>query len=168
MFCFTKLARFIFAKFENPKVFSPINQSLAEYGWKPHRIVGAQKSISRASTHWYMREKQGGTVSSNSRFQTVLFKQYSANLSRITVPQRGIRKGGSGKTTTFKWLNHDFQLLFGVGSPWRIPTKGWLYYTIVYYSILINTVLNYIMIYYTTLRYTILYYTILYYTILYN
>ena len=49
---------------------------LAEYGWKPHRaFLGSKKNLSRASMYWNMHEKQGGTVSPNSRFQ-----QYSANL----------------------------------------------------------------------------------------
>ena len=38
-----------------------------------------QKNLS--STYWYMLEKQRGMVSSNSRFQAVLYRQYSANLS---------------------------------------------------------------------------------------
>ena len=50
-------------------------------GWKPHRIRLAQTSLSLAPFHWYMHEQQRGTVSSNSRSQTVLFQQYSANLS---------------------------------------------------------------------------------------
>ena len=32
-----------------------------------------------------MRETQRGTVSSNSRFQAVLFQQYSANLSSMII-----------------------------------------------------------------------------------
>ena len=35
-----------------------LSERLAEYGWKPHRIVVAQKGLSRASIDWYMREKQ--------------------------------------------------------------------------------------------------------------
>ena len=30
-----------------------VSLRLLEYGWKPHRIVGAQKSLSRASIHRY-------------------------------------------------------------------------------------------------------------------
>ena len=56
-------------------------ERLAEYGWKPHRDFLARKSQSPAPFYWYMRETQRGTVSSNSRFQTILFQQYSANLS---------------------------------------------------------------------------------------
>ena len=40
-----------------------------------------KQSPSRASSYRYMRETQRGTVSSNSRFRTVLFRQHSANLS---------------------------------------------------------------------------------------
>ena len=46
----------------------------------------AQRKLSAASFHWYMRDKQRGTVSSNSRFQTVLFQQCSANLSLASRP----------------------------------------------------------------------------------
>ena len=56
---------------------------LVEYGWKPHRDVLAQEYISRPSIYWYMHETQKGKVSSNSSLQTVLFQQYSANLSDI-------------------------------------------------------------------------------------
>ena len=46
-------------------------------------IVWLQQKLSLASVYWHMRETQRGTVSSNSRFRTVLFQQYSANLSVI-------------------------------------------------------------------------------------
>ena len=52
-------------------------ERLAEYGWKPHRDLWAQIKQLRASIQWYMRKTQRA----NSRFQTVLFQQYSANLS---------------------------------------------------------------------------------------
>ena len=45
------------------------------------RFLGSNKNTSPASFYWYVREKQKGTVSSNLRFQTVPFQQYSANLS---------------------------------------------------------------------------------------
>ena len=48
--------------------------NLIESVWPP-------TNISQASIYWYMRDKQKGTVSSNSRFQTGLFQQYSAILS---------------------------------------------------------------------------------------
>ena len=67
-----------------------LNERLAEYGRKPHRDVLAQKGISLASIYWYMRETQKGTVSSNSRFKTVLVQQYSANLSSKGVPRKGV------------------------------------------------------------------------------
>ena len=70
---------------------------------EPHRFFVAQANISRASIYLYMRGKQGGTVSSNSRFQTVQFQQYSANLSvypkRTSMaepPIRGHRALGRG------------------------------------------------------------------------
>ena len=50
------------------------------YSLKPHRVWLAQQ-LSRASTCWYMREQQRGTVSSTSTCQTALFQQYSANIS---------------------------------------------------------------------------------------
>ena len=57
-----------------------LHERLAEYGWKPHRVFLAQKTTLRGSIYWYMRERQRCTVSSNSRSQTALFPQYSANL----------------------------------------------------------------------------------------
>ena len=51
------------------------------YSWKPHRDRLAKQNLSQASIHWYMREQRRGMVSSNSRSQTVLFQQHSANLS---------------------------------------------------------------------------------------
>ena len=56
-------------------------ERLAEYGWKPPRMSAAQIKLSRASIYRCMRDKQWGMVSSSSRFQTVLFQKYSANLS---------------------------------------------------------------------------------------
>ena len=45
-----------------------------------------------------MREPQWGTVSSNSRFQTVLSQQYSANLSVIScMPLSGDRRDVRGR-----------------------------------------------------------------------
>ena len=58
-----------------------LSEMLAEYGWKPHRNLLAQNSLSWASFYWYMRETQRGTVSSNSRSQAVLFQRCSANPS---------------------------------------------------------------------------------------
>ena len=43
--------------------------------------VSAPRSWSRALIYWSTREQQRGRVSSNSRSQTVPFRQYSANLS---------------------------------------------------------------------------------------
>ena len=46
------------------------------------RWTGRKQNLPRASVYRYMRGKiAGGTVSLNSRFQTVLFQQCSANLS---------------------------------------------------------------------------------------
>ena len=44
------------------------------------QIRWAQKDLWRASICRYMREKRSGPISSNSRCQTILFHQYSANL----------------------------------------------------------------------------------------
>ena len=57
------------------------NEWLPKHSWKPNRDVLVQTSQLPASFAWYMREQQRGTVSSKSRFQTVLVQQYSANLS---------------------------------------------------------------------------------------
>ena len=56
-------------------------ERLTEYGWKPHRDCLAQKNISRASTYLVYACKTEGYGLSNSRSQTVLFQQYSVNLS---------------------------------------------------------------------------------------
>ena len=69
---------------------SSLIERLAEYSWKSHRVVLAQKQLSPASLYWHLREKQRGTVSSNTRFQTALFRQYSANLSLIDVLKVGV------------------------------------------------------------------------------
>ena len=47
----------------------------------------------------FTREQQRGTVSSNSRCQTVLFQQYSANLS----PSAGDYIEFKSKSTDAKW-----------------------------------------------------------------
>ena len=60
------------------------SERLAEYGWKPHRVV-----LGSNTSYWYMCEKQRGTVSSNWLFQTVLFQQYSANLAGSRLSKRG-------------------------------------------------------------------------------
>ena len=55
--------------------FGPLNIYISisiEYGWKPYRDLFGQKSLSRASIYWHMRETQRGTVSSRTRD----FKQY--------------------------------------------------------------------------------------------
>ena len=44
-------------------------------------FVRLNKNILQASSYSYMLKHGEGTVSSNSRFQTVLFQQYAANLS---------------------------------------------------------------------------------------
>ena len=48
-------------------------ERLAEYGWKPHRVLVAPKNQSQAPIYWYVRETQGGTISSSSRFQAVYY-----------------------------------------------------------------------------------------------
>ena len=49
--------------------------------WKLIEIVWLKPNLSRASIYWYMHEQQRRTVSSNLRSPTVLYQQYSANLS---------------------------------------------------------------------------------------
>ena len=46
-------------------------ESLAEYGWKPHRDCLVQASLSPASVYWHMRAQQRGPVSSTWRFRIV-------------------------------------------------------------------------------------------------
>ena len=75
-------------------------ETLAEYDWKPHRDLLAPKSLSPASIDWHMYETQRGTVSSNSRFQTVLFQQYSTNPSKTGTPRAEVRKTTSIQITT--------------------------------------------------------------------
>ena len=70
-------------------------ERLAEYGWKPHRIALAQKKLSRASIYWHMREKWRGTVSSSSRFQTVLFQQHSTSPSGLPPRYDSFRMGSA-------------------------------------------------------------------------
>ena len=64
-------------------------------------IFWSKKAYHRspASFHWYMQEKQRGTVSSNSRFQTVRFRQYSANLSSQLCRARGPASSGRRRTS---------------------------------------------------------------------
>ena len=64
-------------------------------------LFSCQNSLSRASTYWYMRENQRGTVSSNSRFRTVLFQQYShADLSRRCCCRGSAPGRRSGRTSS--------------------------------------------------------------------
>ena len=63
----------------------PSVERLAEHGWKPHQTCVAQKQQLQASAYRHMRKHQGSTISSNPRFQTVLFQQYSANLSIVAA-----------------------------------------------------------------------------------
>ena len=58
-----------------------LGERMVEYGWKPNRKGLAQPNIACASIDLHMRAEQRGTVSSNSKFLTVLFQQNSANLS---------------------------------------------------------------------------------------
>ena len=68
------------------------SERLAEHDLKHHRDLMSQTNLYRASIYWYMRETQRRTVSSNSRSPTVLFRQYSANLS--------------SRSGTKPWLRH--------------------------------------------------------------
>ena len=59
-------------------------ERLAEYGWRPHRIGVARANLLEASIYRCKHNKQGSTVSSNSRSETALLQQYSASLSVCT------------------------------------------------------------------------------------
>ena len=69
---------------------TPFLERLAEYCWKPHRVCLAQKGLWRATIHWYMHIYIYIYIyiyNKGVRFhrirdvkQTVLCKQYSANL----------------------------------------------------------------------------------------
>ena len=93
---------FLGAEFLGALPISP-RERLAEYGWKPHRDMLAQQKQSKASTYWYMRETQRGTLSSNSRFQTVPFQQCSANLSRQGEEPKGCTHPSGVKVVLLPW-----------------------------------------------------------------
>ena len=57
---------------------TPLTERLAECGWKFIEFCWLKK-LSPASFYLYTHEQQRGTVSSNSRFQTIQFQQNSAN-----------------------------------------------------------------------------------------
>ena len=61
-------------------------EMLAEYGWKPHQELLTKKQQIPAQFEWYTHGKLWGTVLSNSKHQTVLVQQYSANLSLLALP----------------------------------------------------------------------------------
>ena len=44
---------------------------MAEYGWKPDRVLWLKKTYRGPHIDWYLRERQKRTVSSNSRCQAV-------------------------------------------------------------------------------------------------
>ena len=61
-------------------------ERLAEYGWKPHRDLLAQNSLSQASIYWYMREQKWGTgfiefEISNSTISTVFLQPLNDRVS---------------------------------------------------------------------------------------
>ena len=58
-----------------------------EYGWKPHRVFVGSKRLITGLNSIGMREKQKGTLSSNSRSQAVPFRQYSTKLSPSQKPE---------------------------------------------------------------------------------
>ena len=57
--------------------------------WEASSNCCGSAKMPQAPIYRYLRERQGGTVSSNSRFQTVLIQQFSANLS--TSPPTGTK-----------------------------------------------------------------------------
>ena len=86
------------APFSSPPVFV-LDASNVMGGWRNTvgsliEIVWLNKDLSRASIYWCTREKQRGTVSSNSRFQTVL-----AAIS--TVCRQSLSRAGLRHTTGF-------------------------------------------------------------------
>ena len=73
-------------------------------------IVWFEQNLSQASIYWHLREQQRGTVSSNPRFQTVPFRQSSADLSvtphhaaHVLGLAQGVvsRVGGGFRTTCY-------------------------------------------------------------------
>ena len=68
----------------------PLLRGFAEYGWKLHWVTGIimreQTKLSRASSYCYMREQERGTISVNSRFQTVLLQQPTCQCRRPSAP----------------------------------------------------------------------------------
>ena len=64
-------------------------ERLAEYGIE---LFWLKKHITGFILLAYMREQQRDTASSTSRFQTVLFQQYSAKLSTPSLPGRLARQ----------------------------------------------------------------------------
>ena len=73
------------------------SERLAEYGIRleaSSRCVWLKQGLSRASIYWHMRETQRGSVSSNSRCQTVQLQLYSQNLSK--KEWSGSRAGDAG------------------------------------------------------------------------
>ena len=95
-------------------------------GWRSRvgdliEVVWLNKNLSRAPIYRYVREKEGGTVSSSSRFQTLLVQRYSANLSiegdrrppprsksgwfsaRRSAPSVGVGEGAVGRDEINPW-----------------------------------------------------------------
>ena len=74
------------ASFQQLQQTRPVPRLPEMRGWR--NMVGSlidilqlNKNLSRASIYWCICETPRGTVSSNSRFQAVLFQQYFADLS---------------------------------------------------------------------------------------
>ena len=82
----------------------------AEYGWK----LRLNKEVSQASVYRHMRKTTGGTVSSISRFQTVLFQQHPANLSQTLEAKfwnLDHRSGQSPAAPPATWVGAMFRRL---------------------------------------------------------
>ena len=65
-------------------IFICSSERLAEYGWKPHRVLVAQQQILRASIYRYTRKTTGGVQIHRIRD----FKQYYFNSTPPTSHHR--------------------------------------------------------------------------------
>ena len=113
-----------------PPLWPARHERLAEYGRKPHRMFAAQKTkLSRAPIYGHMRETQGGTVSSNLRFQAVLcstgFRQplkAEAELPGSPGGKLGVRFDQLGKGQMGSALMGSLRIsCFWTGTFWLLP-----------------------------------------------
>ena len=73
------------------------NERLAEYGWKLHSALLAQKSLSWASMHWYMHEQQGyGFIEFeiSSSTNSTVFRQPLTQGTLHSAARRGAARHG--------------------------------------------------------------------------